>query len=109
MLQTIAGTASYVTPLAEPLTYAGVSLLLLGLAGFFVWVFCCWGTGLMRYCGRSLVVIGVLFLTFQALWLFSGIEPSFTNPGGVPLWAFGLAFVIPGLFMRLVGAIRPTH
>ncbi len=109
MLQTIAGSASYVTPIAGPLTFAGVSLLLLGLAAFTVWVFCCWGTGVMRFCGRSLVAIGALFLTLEALWLFSGIELNLTNPGGVPLWAFGLAFVIPGFFMRLVGAIRPTH
>lgn len=109
MLQTIANTASYATPLAEPLTYAGVALLLLGLAGFVVWVFCCWGTGLMRACGRSLVVIGALFLVFEAAWLFSGVEPSVKYTGGLPLWALGFAFVVPGLLMRLVGAIRPTH
>jgi hypothetical protein len=109
MLQTIADTASYMTSLTEPLAFAGVALLILGLAGFAVWVFCCWGTGLMRYCGRSLVVIGALFLTFQAAWLFFGVEPSVKNAGGLPLWFLGFAFVVPGFLMRLVGAIRPTH
>jgi hypothetical protein len=109
MLQTIADTVSYVTPIAGPLAYVGVALLLLGLTGFVVWVFCCWGTGLMRYCGRSLVVIGALFLMFEAAWLLFGVEPSVKNAAGAPFWVLGLGFVFPGVFMRLVGAIRPTH
>ncbi len=109
MLQTMAETASYMAPYAEPLALVGTALLFLGFAGFVVWIFCCWGTGLMRYCGRSLVLIGALFLMFEAAWLFFGIEPSVKYAGGAPLWLLGLAFVFPGLFMRLVGAIRPTH
>jgi UPF0716 family protein affecting phage T7 exclusion len=78
-----------------------------------VWVFYGWGTQILRFSGRLLVHF---FLACQAAWLFVALEPSL-DCGDAPasladkklFWLLGFAFLIPGLFARVVGALRPTR
>jgi len=92
---------------------AGEVLIFAGLAGLVVWIFKGWGTRLLRMSGRLLVCLGVFFLLSQAMWMSVGLQPRLDYedaPGmGSRFWVLGLAFVLPGLFMRVLGALRPTY
>ena len=113
MQQAMFDVASQMTPFMGPVATAGEFLMLTGIAGLVVWLFKGWGTRVLRISGRLLVALGVFFLLSQAVWMFAGLQPrlSFEDATaiGSSFWALGLAFLLPGLFMRVVGALRPTY
>ncbi len=105
--------ASTMTPFMGLIATAGELLILLGLFALVVWLFKGWGTRLLRISGRLLIVLGVFFFLAQAIWMFAGLQPrlSFEDATaiGSHFWVLGFAFLLPGFFMRVVGALRPTH
>jgi hypothetical protein len=107
--------AAYVTPFLLPLGYVGGVLLLSGCLGLAIWIFKGWGTRLLRFSGRLLVVFGALFLVCQVVWMGVGLEPRITTEASLlefksrPFWMVGLAFLIPGFVMRIIGSMRPTY
>ena len=113
MHETVFVAASHMTPFMGTIATAGESLIFAGLAGLVVWIFKGWGTRLLRISGRLLVGLGAFFLVSQAMWMSVGLQPSLDYEDapamGAGFWVLGLAFVLPGLFMRVVGALRPTY
>ncbi len=113
MQQTMFVAASEMTPFMGTAATVGESLILIGAAGLVIWLFRGWGTRLLRISGRFLVALGVFFLLSQATWTFAGLHPrlSFEEATaiGSSFWVLGLAFLLPGYFMRVVGAMRPTY
>lgn len=108
--------APHVTPFMMPLAYTGAILLLLGLIGLMIWIFYGWGTKLLRFSARLLIPLGVFFLACEVAWILVALEPSidFGDASAFladkkPFWLFGFGFLISGFFMRIVGALRPTH
>jgi hypothetical protein len=93
----------------------GIAALILGGIAWLIWLFTGNATGLLRLCGRLLVVIGVFFVLCQIAGLGLGMKP-WLNLGDVskgefdalPFWMIGLPFFVVGFVLRLFGALRPT-
>ena len=107
--------AAQLTPYTTQIAYAGAILLFIGWLALFAWVIRHRGTGLLRLAGRLLILLGVLFLAFQVAGFALGLDTT-TNFDGAwfkignkPFWLVGLALLVPGFVLRIVGAIRPTH
>ncbi len=103
-------------PYMMPVVYAGAALLVLGLIGFLTWLLSGWGTGLMRFSGRLLILLGLFFLACQIAGMILGAEPSINFGDATkfefntkPFWMIALVLLIPGFFIRIFGAMRPTH
>jgi uncharacterized YccA/Bax inhibitor family protein len=112
VLQALHDAASQVTPYLAVAAYAGQALLVLGCAGLAVWIFHGWGTGVLRFSGRLLIALGVFFLACQAIWMIVGIDATLVSGEpevGRSFWRLALVYLPPGLVMRVVGALRPTH
>jgi hypothetical protein len=112
VLQTLHDVALQITPYLVVAAYAGQALLFLGGAGFAVWIYKCWGTAVLRFSGRLLIVLGAFFLVCQAVWMVAGLDATLVSgePAvGRPFWRLALVYLLPGLAMRIVGALRPTH
>ncbi len=113
MHETVFVAASEMTPFMGAIAITGELLIFAGLVGLAVWIFKGWGTGILRFSGRFLVALGAFFLSSQVLWMFAGLKPSLGFEDAVALgaqfWVLGLAFILPGFFMRIVGAMRPTY
>jgi uncharacterized YccA/Bax inhibitor family protein len=112
MLQTLHDAASQTTPYLVVAAYAGQALLFLGCAGLAVWMFHGWGTGVLRFSGRLLIGFGWFFLACQAIWMIAGLDATLVSgePAvGRSFWKLALIYLLPGLLMRVVGALRPTH
>ncbi|ADP69863.1 transporter, putative [Rhodomicrobium vannielii ATCC 17100] len=115
MKQAMLDAVSYVTPFLLPLGYVGGVLLLIGGLGLVIWIFKGWGTRLLRFSGRLLLVLGAFFLICQVLWMVVGLEPRITEEASLlefksrPFWMVGLAFLLPGFAMRIIGSMRPTY
>ena len=94
----------------------GLALLVLGAVAWLIWLFTGQATGLLRFSGRLLVVLGIFFVACQIAGLLLGMKP-WLNLGDIskgefvalPFWMLGLPFIVIGLFMRIFGAFRPTH
>ncbi len=115
MKQTILDWAAQLTPYTTQLAYAGAIVLFIGSLALLVWVINHRGTGVLRVAGRALIVLGALFLALQAVTIVLGLDAT-TNFDDAwfkidrkPFWIVGLALLIPGLVLRILGAIRPTH
>ena len=115
MKQTILDLAAQLTPYTTQIAYAGAILLFIGWLALFAWVIRHRGTGLLRLAGRLLILLGVFFLAFQVAAFALGLDTT-TNFDGAwfkidrkPFWLVGLALLVPGFVLRIVGAIRPTH
>ena len=104
---------STMMPLMRPIATAGEFLIFLGFAGLVIWFFKGWGTRLLRISGRLLIALGVFFLLSQVTWMLAGAQPSLSFEDatliGRSFWALGFGFLLLGFFMRVVGALRPTH
>jgi hypothetical protein len=94
---------------------AGIAALILGAIAWLIWLITGGATGLLRFCGRLLVVLGVFFVLCQIAGLLLGMKPWLNlgdiNKGefdALPFWMIGLPFIVTGFFLRLFGAIRPT-
>jgi hypothetical protein len=112
VLQTLHDVASQATPYLVVAAYAGQALLILGCAGLAVWIYKGWGTGVLRFSGRLLIGLGAFFLACQAIWMIAGLDAMLVSgePAvGRPFWRLALVYLLPGLLMRVVGALRPTH
>ena len=116
MKQTMIELMTQMMPYMMPAVYAGAALLAIGVIALLAWIFSGWGTGLLRFSGRLLVIFGLFFLACEIAGLFLGAEPKINFGDSTkfefntkPFWMFGLAFLIPGFIMRLMGAFRPTH
>jgi hypothetical protein len=104
--------ASQMTPYLVVAAYAGQALLVLGAAGLAVWIYNGWATGVLRLCGRLLIWLGAFFLACQAIWMIASLDATLVSgePAvGRPFWRLALVYLLPGLLMRMVGALRPTH
>ena len=115
MKQATLDFAAQLTPYTTQIAYAGAILLFIGWLALFAWVVRHRGTGLLRLAGRLLILLGVLFLAFQVAAFALGLDTT-TNFDGAwfkidnkPFWLVGLALLVPGFVLRIVGAIRPTH
>ncbi len=103
------------TPYTTQFAYAGAILLFIGWLAAVAWVIRHRGTGLLRLAGRLLMLLGVLFLGLQVAGLFLGIDTMTDFEGAwvamdkKPFWLVGLALLVPGFILRILGAIRPTH
>ncbi len=94
---------------------AGIAALVLGGIAWLVWLFTGGATGLLRLCGRVLIVLGVFFVACQIAGLLLGMKP-WLNLGDIskgefdalPFWMIGLPFFVVGFFFRIFGALRPT-
>ena len=94
----------------------GLALLAIGAVAWLIWLLSGQGTGLLRFSGRLLVVLGVFFVACQLAGLLLGMKP-WLNLGDIskgefealPFWMIGLPFIVVGLFMRIFGAFRRTH
>jgi len=95
---------------------AGIALLILGAAGWLIWLVTGRATWVLRLSGRLLVVLGIFFVACQLAGLFLGMKP-WLNLGdlskgefvGLPFWMIGLPFFVTGIFLRIFGSFRPTH
>ena len=93
----------------------GIAALILGAIGWLNWLFTGRSTGLLRSCGRVLIVLGVFFVACQIAGLLLGMKP-WLNLGDIskgefdalPFWMIGLPFFVVGFFFRIFGALRPT-
>jgi hypothetical protein len=104
--------ASQATPYLVVAAYAGQVLLFLGCAGLAVWIYNGWATGVLRFSGRLLIVLGWFFLACQTIWMIAGLDATLVSgePAvGRSFWKLALVYLLPGLLMRVVGALRPTH
>jgi hypothetical protein len=116
MKQTMLDLTTQMMPYMVPAVYAGGVLLIAGVLALLSWIVSSWGTGLLRFSGRLLVVLGLFFLACEIAWVLLGADPRI-NLGEAaklefntkPFWMLGLAFLIPGFVMRMLGALRPTH
>ena len=115
MKQTILKSAAQLTPYTTQIAYAGAIILFIGWLALFAWVVRHRGTGLLRLAGRLLILLGVLFLALQVAAFALGLDTT-TNFDDAwfkidrkPFWLVGLALLVPGFVLRIVGAIRPTH
>jgi hypothetical protein len=94
----------------------GIFALILGGIAWVVWLFTGEFTGVLRFCGRVLFVLGVFFVACQIAGLLLGMKP-WLNLGDIskgefdalPFWMIGLPFIVTGFVMRIFGAIRPTR
>ncbi|MGO9460265.1 MAG: transporter [Rhodomicrobium sp.] len=116
MKQTMMELMTQMMPYMMPAVYAGAALLAIGVIALLVWFFSGWCTRLLRLAGRLLIVFGLFFLACEFAGLFLGAEPKINFGDATkfefntkPFWMFGLAFLIPGIVMRVLGAFRPTH
>jgi hypothetical protein len=115
MKQSILDLAAQLTPFTTQIAYAGAIILFIGWLALFIWVIRHRGTGLLRLAGRLLILLGVLFLAFQVAAFALGLdtttnfEGAWVNLHRKPFWLVGMALLIPGFVLRLVGSIRPTH
>ncbi len=115
MKQTILDLAAELTPYTTQIAYAGAVLLFIGWLALFAWVIRHRGTSILRFSGRLLILLGVLFLALQvgafALGLdtTTSFDEAWVKMDRKPFWLVGLALLGPGFVLRIVGAIRPTH
>jgi hypothetical protein len=103
-------------PYMMPVAYAGGVLLLLGIIGFAVWIISGWGSGLLRFSSRLLILLAIFFLACQVAGMILGAEPRINFGDAAkfefntqPFWLVALVFLVPAFFMRIFGAMRPTH
>ncbi len=93
----------------------GIAALILGAIAWLNWLFTGGSTGLLRFCGRLLIVLGIFFVACQIAGLLLGMKP-WLNLGDIgkgefealPFWMIGLPFIVTGFFLRIFGALRPT-
>ncbi len=115
MKQATFDIVSQLAPYTTQIAYAGAIILFIGWLALFVWVIRHRGSGLLRLAGRLLILLGILFLGFQVAAFALGLdtttnfEGAWVNLDRKPFWLVGLALLIPGFVLRIVGAIRPTH
>ncbi len=115
MNQGIQQLVGQLTPYTTQFAYAGAIILFIGWLALFVWVLKHRGTSILRFSGRLLIMLGVLFLAFQVAAITLGLDTTtnfddaWVKMDRKPFWLVGLALLIPGFLLRLAGAIRPTH
>ncbi len=115
MKQTTLDLVAQLTPYTTQIAYAGAIILFIGWLALFAWVLNHRGTGLLRLMGRLLILLGILFLGFQVAAIVLGLETTtsfddaWIRMDRKPFWLVGLALLVPGVLLRLAGAIRPTH
>lgn len=115
MNQEIYHIAAQLTPYTTPAAYAGAILLFVGCLALLAWVIRHRGTSFLRMSGRLLILLGVFFLVFQATAMALGLDTTanfddaWIKIARTPFWLVGVALLVPGFILRILGAIRPTH
>jgi hypothetical protein len=103
-------------PYMKIIAYVGVAFLVLGALALLLWILlhrCSW---LLRLSGRLLILLGLFFLACQVAGYFLGMTPEI-NFGDISklefntmaFWIIGLVLLVPGFFLRILGAFRALH
>jgi len=100
-------------PYMMPLVYAGGVLLALGALATLVRLASGSAAGLARVSGRLLVALGIFFLACQAAGFVLGAQPAINFGDATkfefdlkPFWQIGLALLVPGIVIFLIGGRR---
>jgi hypothetical protein len=115
MKQTLLDLAAQLTPYTTQIAYAGAIILFVGWLATLVWVIRHRGSGLLRFAGRLLILLGVWFLALQVGAFILGLDTTtsfdeaWIKMDRKPFWLVGVALLVPGYVLRILGAIRPTH
>ncbi|MBI4724462.1 MAG: transporter [Rhodomicrobium sp.] len=116
MKQTLLDLMVQMMPFMMPIVYAGAAVLIAGTVAFLIWMFTGRCTYFLRLTGGLLLILGVFFLACQAAGMILGAEPGINFGDATkfefnvkPFWMIALALLIPGLVLRLFGAMRPTQ
>jgi len=114
--ETLIDVMNAITPYMMYAACAGAALLAIGIFAWLLWLVSGWGTQVLRFSGRLLVIIGLIFLVCQGAAMVAEMPPVLNlGDAGIfglktqPYWIVGLVFLIPGMVLRIFGAFRPTH
>jgi hypothetical protein len=102
-------------PYMKPIFYTGVALLALGVIATLVTLANGAAAGMARVTGRLLVALGIFFLACQVAGMVLGAQPAINFGDSTkfefilyPFWQIGLALLVPGLLILMVGGRRTT-
>jgi len=97
-------------PLMLPVVYAGAALLPIGVLATLARMTLGRGQAVARLSGWLLVALGLFFLASQAAGMYLGAAPTINVADSTkfefdlkPFWQIGLAMLVPGFLIALVG------
>ena len=113
MKQTMLDMMVAMMPYMMPLVYAGGVLLALGVLATLVRLANGSAAGMARVDGGLLVALGIFFIACQVAGMVLGAQPAinFGDPTKFefdlyPFWQIGLAMLVPGILIYMIGGRR---